>query len=87
MLHWHGDWRCKIRLLSFVQLRAKWTGVAKPQTRKGAFLWCELGLQEWQFAKLEADEDYGEALQARARARIGGARLQNAFLLMCKATA
>ena len=35
---------------------------------------CELGLQEWQFAKLEADEDYGEALQARGRARMGEAR-------------
>ena len=35
---------------------------------------CELGLLEWRFAKLEADEDYGEALQARARARMGGAR-------------
>ena len=34
---------------------------------------CELGL-EWQFAKLEADEDYGEALQASARARMSGAR-------------
>ena len=48
---------------------------------------CELGLLEWQFAKLELDEDYGEALQARARARMGGARRQNVFLLMCKATA
>ena len=30
MLHWHGDWRSKIRLLSCVQVSAKWTGVAKP---------------------------------------------------------
>ena len=40
MLHWHGDWRCKIRLLSCVRVSAKWTGVAKPRTRRGAFLWC-----------------------------------------------
>ena len=48
---------------------------------------CELGLLEWHFAKLEADEDYGEALQARTRARMDGARQQMFFLLMCKATA
>ena len=35
---------------------------------------CELGLLEWCFAKLEVDEDYGEALQAHVRARMGGAR-------------
>ena len=46
---------------------------------------CELGLLEWHFAKLEADEDYGEALQACARAMMGGARQQNDFL--CKAKA
>ena len=40
MLHWHDDWRCKICLFSCVRVRAKWIGVAKPQTRKGAFLWC-----------------------------------------------
>ena len=48
---------------------------------------CELGLHEWRFAKLEADEDYGEALQARTRARMGGTRQQNVFLLMYRATA
>ena len=48
---------------------------------------CELGLLEWCLAKLEVDEDYGKALQACARARMGGARQQNVFLLMCKATA
>ena len=48
---------------------------------------CELGLLAWRFAKLEADEDYGEALQARVRARMGGARQHNVFLLMCKARA
>ena len=48
---------------------------------------CELGLLERRLAKLEVDEDNGEALQAHARARLGGARRQNVFLLMCKATA
>ena len=48
---------------------------------------CELGLLEWCLAKLEVDEDYGKALQARARARLGGARRQNVFLLKCKAIA
>jgi len=48
---------------------------------------CELGLLEWQFAKLEADEDYGEALQARARARMGGARRWKVFLLKRRAKA
>ena len=46
---------------------------------------CELGLLEWHFAKLEADKDYDEALQACARARMSGSRQQNDFL--CKAKA
>ena len=58
-----------------------------PDHKRSISLVCELGLLERCFAKLEADEDYGEALQARARARMGGARWQNVFLLMCKATA
>ena len=57
--------------------------------KRSISLVCELGLLERCFAKLEADEDYGEALQARERererARMGGARRQNVFLLMCKA--
>ena len=63
-----------------------WSSKA-PDQKRSIPLVCELGLLEWRFAKLAMNEDYGEALQARARARIGGARLQNAFLLMCKATA
>ena len=58
-----------------------------PDQKRSIPLVCELGLLEWRFAKLEVDEDYGEALQACARARMGGARQQNIFLLMCKATA
>ena len=58
-----------------------------PEQKRSIPLVCELGLLEWRFAKLLADEDYGEALQARERARMGGARWQNVFLLMCKATA
>ena len=45
-----------------------------PDHKRSIPLVCELGLKEWRFAKLEADEDYGEALQARERARMGGAR-------------
>ena len=63
-----------------------WSSKA-PDQKRSIPLVCELGLLEWQFAKLEADEDYGEALQARTRARMSGARQQNVFLLMCKATA
>ena len=52
----------------------KWSGGVKASDQKrGIPLVCELGL-------LRADEDYGEALQARARARMGGARRQNVFL-------
>ena len=66
----------------------KWSGGVKASDQKRGFpVVCELELLERRFAKLEADEDYGEALQARARARMGGARRQNVFLLMCKATA
>ena len=61
-------------------------GVAKPRTRREPLV-CELGLLERRLAKLEVDEDYGEALQMHARARLGGARRQNAFLLKCKAIA
>ena len=63
-----------------------WSSKA-PDQKRSIPLVCELGLLEWCFAKLEADEDYGEALQARERARMGGSRQQNVFLLMCKATA
>jgi len=62
-----------------------WSSKA-PYQKRSIPLVCELGLLEWQFAKLEVDEDYGEALQERARARMSGARQQNVFLLMCKAT-
>ena len=50
-----------------------WSSKA-PDQKRSIPLVCELGLLEWQFAKLEADEDYGEALQASARARMSGAR-------------
>ena len=52
-----------------------WSSKALDQKRSIPLV-CELGLLEWHFAKLELDEDYGEALQACARARFG-ARLQN----------
>ena len=48
---------------------------------------CELGLLERRLAKVEVEEDYGEVLQARTRARLGGARQKNAFSLKCKAIA
>jgi len=47
--------------------------------KRGNPLVCELGLLEQRHAKQEADEDYAEVLQARARARMGGARQQNGF--------
>ena len=63
-----------------------WSSKA-PDQKRSIPLVCELELLEWRFAKLEADEHYGEALQARARTRMGGARQQNVFLLTSKATA
>ena len=62
-----------------------WSSKALDQKRSIPLV-CELGLLEWCFAKLVADEDNGEALQVRTRARMGGARRLNVFLLMCKAT-
>ena len=56
-----------------------------PYQKRSIPLVCELGLLERRFAKLEADEDYGEALQACARERFG-ARQQNWVLLKYTAT-
>ena len=50
-----------------------WSSKALDQKRSIPLM-CELGLLEWRFAKLAADEDYGEALKVRTRARMGGAR-------------
>ena len=57
-----------------------WSSKA-PYQKRSIPLVCELGLLEWHFAKLEADEDYAKALQVRSRARMGGTRQQNVFLL------
>ena len=46
-----------------------WSSKA-PDQKRSIPLVCELGLLEWRFAKLAMNEDYGEALQARARARM-----------------
>ena len=64
----------------------EWSSNAADQKRSIPLV-CELGLLEWCLAKLEVYEDYGEALQACARAWLGGARGQNVFLLKCKAIA
>ena len=63
-----------------------WSSKAPDQKRSIPQV-CELGLLEWCFAKLRENEDYGKALQECARARLGGARWWNVFLLMCKAKA
>ena len=55
-----------------------WSSKSMDQKRSIPLV-CELGLLERCHAKQEADEDYGEVLQARARARMGGARQQNVF--------
>jgi len=49
-----------------------WSSKA-PDQKRSIPLGCELGLLERRFVKLEGDEDYGEALQACARARMSGA--------------
>ena len=65
----------------------KWSGGVKALDQKRCIpLAFELELPERRYAKQEADEDYGEALQVRARASMGGAKRRNVFLLMCKAT-
>ena len=65
----------------------KWSGGVKASDQKRSIpLMCELGLLERRDAKTETDEDYGEALQVRATARLGGARQWNVFLLECNAT-
>ena len=59
----------------------KWSGGVKASDlKRGIPLVCELELLERRFAKLEADEDYGEILQARTKATFG-ARQQNWVLL------
>ena len=64
----------------------EWSSRA-PDQKRNIPLVCELGLLERRLAKLEVDEDNGEALQAHERARLGGARRQNVFLLKYKAIA
>ena len=56
----------------------EWSSKA-PDQKRSIPLVSELGMLERCLAKLEVNEDYGEALQARARARLGGARRQNVF--------
>ena len=74
ILHWHDDWRRKMSLFMCAsESQMDWSSKA-PDRKRSIPLVCELGLLEWRFAKLEADEDYGEALQASARARMSGAR-------------
>ena len=62
-------------------------GSKAPDQKRSILLVCELGLLERRLANLEVDEDYGEDLQAHARARLGGAKWQNVFLLKYKAIA
>ena len=66
----------------------KWSEGLKASDQKRSIpLVCELGLLERRYEKLEADEDYGEVLQERSRARLGEARRSNVFLPKCKAIA
>ena len=63
----------------------KWSEGLKASDQKRSIpLVCELGLLERRYEKLEADEDYGEVLQARSRARLGGTKWWNVFLLEYK---
>ena len=47
-----------------------WSSKA-PDQKRSIPLVCELGLLEWQFAKLEADEDYGEAFASARESKDG----------------
>ena len=58
-----------------------------PDQKRGIPLVFELGLLERRYAKLEVDDDYGEVLLARPRARLGGAKRWNVFLLEYKTKA
>ena len=47
-----------------------WSSKA-PDRKRSIPLVCELGLLEWRFAKLEADEDYGEAFASARESKDG----------------
>ena len=42
-----------------------------PYQKRSITLVCELGLLEWHFAKLEADEDYGKAFASARESKDG----------------
>jgi hypothetical protein len=57
-----------------------------PDKKRSIPLVCELGLLERRFAKVEADDDYGETLQAR-ESKDGWSQAVEGFLLKRRAKA
>ena len=91
MLHWHDDAGLVTQgAFPCMHVSKCWTGWSNrglERKRSIPLAFCMQELLDWGYARLAVDEDYVYALQARARARMGGARQQNVFLLMCKARA
>ena len=56
ILHWHDDWRRKMSLFMCAsESQMDWSSKT-PDQKRNIPLVCELGLLEWRFAKLEAEE-------------------------------
>ena len=91
MLHWHDDAGLVMQgAFPCMHVSKCWTGWSNrglERKRSIPLAFCMQELLDWGYTRLAVDEDYVYALQASARARMGGARQQNVFLLMCKARA
>ena len=90
MIHCHDDVGMVTHgAFPFMHVSKCWTGWSNrglERMRSIPLAFCMQELLDWGYTRLAVDEDYVYALQASARARMGGARQQNVFLLMCKAT-
>ena len=65
----------------------RWSGGVKASDHKRRIpLVCELGLLERRYAKLEANEDYGEVFASAHEGKVGWSQVVECyFLLKCKA--
>ena len=57
-------------LICASECQMDWSSKA-PDRKRSIPLVCELGLLEWRFAKLEADEDYGKAFASARESKDG----------------
>ena len=67
----------------------KWSGWIKVSDQKRSIpLVCELRILERRYAKLEANEDYGEVFASAHEGKVGWSQVVECyFLLKCKAKA